>query len=216
MHGQSMIDVLLVEDHPVMRLGLMTAIGAAADLTAVAEVGTATEAMLAARRLRPAVVVMPLRLGGTFAGIELCRDLKSGTSSPQVLVYSSFNSAPHTSAAYLSGADSFVYKGESSDQLVASVRATARGQRIWLVAHPDTADSWMDNPARTAGLTPREREILGLILRRATNAEICHELHIELTTVKTHVRNILRKLGLTTRRELYTSSATAQQFLPQG
>ncbi|MGC0362880.1 two-component system response regulator DevR [Rhodococcus sp. 27YEA15] len=198
--------VLIVEDHPVVRLGLRTLIDAQDDLTVVAEVSTSDQAIAKAREFRPAVAVMPMRLSGDFVGVELCRDLKSSldVGSPRVLVYTSYNSSSDTAEAYLSGADSFVYKGESAGRLLDSLRATAAGQRVWLVGtSPEASASWLSKATEGGSLTRREHEILGLMLQRSTNAEIAHELFIELSTVKSHVRNVLRKLGLATRRDLH-------------
>lgn len=201
--GGGSIRVLLVEDHPIVMVGLRTVITAQPDMRLVGEAATAGEALALTQWSRPDVVILPLRLEGEFKGVELCREVKShGTS--RVLVYTSYNSGEDAAACLLSGADSFVYKGEDSARLLTTIRATAGGRRVWLLGGENRAQSdRMRRLVESSGLTPREQEVLGLVLQRYTNAQIARALFVELPTVKTHVSSILRKLGLRSRQELF-------------
>jgi DNA-binding NarL/FixJ family response regulator len=204
LHGElaqeaPVLRVLIVEDRPVARLGLFTLLSSQTDLAVVGEASTAVEALHAAAETAPSLVITPLRLGGLFAGIELCRDLKSLPVSPLVIVWTAFTSPQNTAAAFLSGADSIIHQGISLEMLLDSVRATGAGRRVRLV---DEQPRSQELPIDRSDLTPREREVLDLILQHATNAEIAAALFVELTTVKSHVRNILRKLEMSSRREL--------------
>jgi two-component system, NarL family, response regulator DevR len=197
------IRVLLVEDHPIVLLGLRTVVTAQPDMELVGEAGTATEVMALTNELHPDLVVLPLRLEGELKGVELCREIKSAVRT-RVLIYTSYNSGEDAAACLLSGADSFVYKGEDSGRLLDTMRATAAGRRVWLLGgeHTDQSDR-MRQLVASSGLTRREQEVLGFMLQRFTNGQIANELFVELPTVKTHVSSILRKLGLRSRQELF-------------
>jgi len=198
------VRVLVVEDHPVVSLGLRTVIDAQPDMKVVGDATSVETALRAARDLEPDLVILPLRLEGEPLGIELCRELKTGKPSPRVLIYTSYNSMDDASASFLSGADSFVHKKEDSGRLLETIRSTMAGRRTWLlgVEHADESTRLQDAVERS-GLTQREREVLGFMLQRFSNAEIASELFVELPTVKTHVSNILAKLGLRSRNDLF-------------
>lgn len=195
--------VLLVEDHAIVRLGLKVLVQAQPGLLVVGEVSGFDEALSSCATVPPDLVIMPIGLEGSFRGVELCRELKSLHPRTLVLIYTSFTAPEDSSAAYLSGADSFVNKAEDPQQLVEAIRATLAGRRVWRVSAESERAEGLDARADAAGLTAREREVLGLMLKRFTNARIAEELVLGMPTVKTHVRNILGKLGLRSRRELF-------------
>lgn len=196
--------IVLVEDHPVVRLGLRTVIVAQPDMEVVGEADSVDSALALVRRLTPELVIVPLRLEGELLGVGLCRELKSLEKAPRVLIYSSYNSSEEASASFLSGADSFVHKGEDSTRLLETIRATVAGRRVWLLG-AETMDETarLEEIVAQSELTRREQEVLGFMLQRLTNAQIGNELFIELPTVKTHVSNILNKLGLQSRQDLF-------------
>lgn len=195
---------MLVEDHPIVRLGIKTVIDAQPDMAVAGEAETIAEAVQQARALAPDLVILALRLEGELRGIEICREIKNLPQAPAVLVYSSFNRGEDVSASFLAGSDSFVYKGAPSARLLASVRDTLAGKRVWITGvEPKDQSSRLRRSVEDSGLTAREREVLGFMLQRYTNSAIADELYIELPTVKSHVRSILRKLGLASRRELF-------------
>ncbi|MFF2821720.1 response regulator [Arthrobacter koreensis] len=196
--------ILLVEDHPIVRLGLRTVLEAQPDLEVCGEASSELEALGAVRDVRPDVVILPLRLGGDLRGVELCREIKNATDAPHVLIYTSYNSREDASSAYLSGADSFLHKGEKTSRLLDTIRAIASGRRVWILGS-ESAEQLEGLEQRVQGsrITSREREILGFMLQRFTNAEIANELFIEIPTVKSHVSSILQKLGLRSRQDLF-------------
>lgn len=196
--------ILLVEDHPLMRLGLKTVISAQPDMVVIGEAESAGRALAMLVEQKPDLVILPLRLEGELKGIELCREIKSLPGAPLVLIYTSYNSREDASATFLSGADGFVHKGEDAGHLLETIQATLAGHRIWLLGSElnDRVEK-LEDIVEQSGLTRREREILGFMLQRFTNAQIANELYIELPTVKTHVSNILSKLGLHSRQDLF-------------
>lgn len=196
--------VLVVEDHPIVLLGLRALLEKEPDLEVVAEAPSYDEALSARNRTAPDLVILPLRLGGELSGVALCRELVESRPSTHVLVYSAFNSADEASAAFLSGAHSFVHKAEETDRLLDAVRSTIKGRRVFLLgAEVSESVVRLRDSASQAGLTARESEVLALMLQHLTNAQIAAELVVELATVKTHVRNVLAKLGVSNRRELF-------------
>ena len=196
--------IVLVEDHPIVRMGLRALLDAEPDLEVVGEAHSYDEALELHEQLAPGLVILPLRLGGELSGVGLCRELVSANGDTRVLVYSAFNAADEASAAFLSGAHSFVHKAEEVDRLLDAIRSTLSGRRVFLLgAEVGESVVRLRDSADRAGLTVRESEVLTLMLQHLTNAQIAAALVIELATVKTHVRNVLAKLGIASRRELF-------------
>ena len=133
------------------------------------------------------------------------RSLKSRSEAPGVVVHTAHNSVEDVFTSQLSGADSFVHKGEVTQKLVEAVKETHAGRRVWLLGegrrnpHPPTVPHGEDDPR----LTRREKEVFHLLLGRYTNAEIAQELSISLQTTKNHVSSVLRKLGVQSRSGLF-------------
>ena len=196
--------ILLVEDHPIVRLGLSTVLNAQDDLVVIAEATSSAEAMAAVHELSPDLVILPLRLGGVNDGLELCREIKSVEGGPRVMMYTSFTRPTDATLAFLSGADSYLTKDHPEGRLLETVRATAVGGRVWN-ANSDTGASAqkIEERVRDSSLTMREQEVLGFMLQRYSNAEIARELFIGVPTVKTHVSNVLQKLGVGSRKDLF-------------
>lgn len=200
--------LLLIEDHPIVRLGLTTVMNAQEDMEIVGEVERASDALGAITRLEPDLVILPLRLEGESAGLDLCRDIKMLDPSPRVLMYTSFTSANDASMAFLSGADSYLTKDSPEQSLLRTIRETLAGGRVWINgAVAERSAAALQSGVEGADLTAREREVLGFMLQRYTNDEICGELFISIPTVKTHVSNVLRKLGFRNRRDLLSGDS---------
>lgn len=196
--------ILLVEDHPIVRLGLKAVLGAQDDFEIVAEAVSAADAMTAITQHHPDLVILPLRLGGVRDGLELCREIKSMPDGPKVMMYTSYTGKTDASLAFLSGADSFLTKDHPEGRLLETVRATAQGHRVWDL-NSDTGESArkLEERVQESSLTLREQEVLGFMLQRYSNSEIARELFVSIPTVKTHVSNVLQKLGIESRKELF-------------
>jgi DNA-binding NarL/FixJ family response regulator len=194
------ISVLLADDQELVRDGLRTIIDTQEDMEVVAEAGDGREAVRLARLRRPDVVVMDVRMP-ELDGIEATRQLARG-DGPRVLVLTTFDLDEYVYEAMRAGATGFALKSAPRHQLLAAIRAAADGDVLLapavtrrlierFVTTPGT-----DQPAALARLSAREHEVLRLLARGMSNAELAEELHLAETTVKTHVSAVLAKLGL--------------------
>ncbi|GAA0461007.1 DNA-binding response regulator [Paractinoplanes deccanensis] len=199
------IQVLVCDDQAVIRTGFATIFDSQPDLTVVGEASDGRAAVDLARRLRPTVVVMDVRMPG-MDGIA-ATELLAGPGVPEpvkVLVVTTFGIDEYVYEALRAGASGFLLKDASPEQLIDGVRTVARGEA--LIA-PEVTRALIgrygarlrpSDPAVTAAaqLTPREREVLTLIAEGLSNSEIAARLVIGPETVKTYVSRILAKLGL--------------------
>ena len=209
---QGDVRIVIVEDHPVLRLGMAVLFRTQSDMTVVAEAST-REAAVAAADMGVDLVLVPIRLSGSMEGLEVCQALKRLGRPPLVLMYTSFSSPSDSSLAFLAGADSFLSKANSEHDLLEAVRATANGERVW---RPDPLMQeqalLMKSTLEHTSFTSREREVLVLLLQRYSNPEISKVLCIEVSTVKTHVTRVLQKLGLASREALFSPSTAALEW----
>ncbi|UUV30744.1 response regulator transcription factor [Amycolatopsis roodepoortensis] len=203
------IRVLICEDQELVRTGYVTIFSAMPDIEVVGEAADGRTAVEAARRLRPDVIVMDIRMP-VLDGIEATRLLTGpGVEAPmKVLVVTTFNVDEYVYEALRAGASGFLLKDTPPAQLVDGVRTIARGESLLapavtrsLIGHfaerlrpADTSHPARDSVVRT--LTPRELEVLEQLAAGLSNAEIAAELVISSETVKTYVSRILTKLDL--------------------
>lgn len=199
------IRILLVDDHPVVRMGLSTAIRQYLDCEVVGEAASGAEAIHAAEALKPDVVVLDIRLPDQ-SGIEVCRTIRDLCPATQVVVLTAYAEDELILGAVLAGASGYVLKHYGVETLVAAVQAAARGEAI---LDPGITSRLLQRMRTMAaggflveGLTKQEEKVLGLLAQGLTNKEIADHLYMSVRTVKNHVSSILAKLGLRNRSEV--------------
>lgn len=204
--------VIVVDGHPVMRLGLVVLLGEAG-MHVVSETGDGEEALRIVGEERSDLVVLGLNLAGGVDGVEACRAIKALPDAPYVLVHTAYDFAEDVSSCFLAGADSYLHKRAECDVLLNAARRTAEGERVWSVGGKvGEPGCRIDVTPKGPPLTPREREVLPLVVHRYSNQEIADALNVSLSTVKNHVRSVLSKLGLKSRRELFKGSSGKLRF----
>ncbi|MER6350024.1 response regulator [Streptomyces sp. NPDC001595] len=192
------VRILLCDDHAVVRAGLRALLSSAPDIEVAGEAATGEEAVALARRLAPDVVLMDLQLGPGIDGVETTRRLlAAGDPAPHILVLTTYDTDADITRAIEAGATGYLLKAERPEELFAAIHAAAEGRTA---LSPPVAGRVMAH-LRTPGptLTPRERDILGHLVRGLTNRDIARTLFISEATVKTHLRRIYDKLDVTTR-----------------
>ena len=198
-----MIRVVVVDDQELVRSGFVAMLEAEPDLEVAGEAATGEQAIERVRELRPNVVLMDIRMP-ELDGIEATRRLQRLPEPPRVLVLTTFDLDEYVYEAMRAGASGFLLKDVPRDQLAAAIRTVARGEA--LLAPQITRrliEDFVQRPPRNAGappalaeLTTRELEVLQLIARGCSNAEIGRELFLSEATVKTHVTRLLSKLAV--------------------
>ena len=184
-----MISLLLIDDHFVVRSGLVASLELEDDLQVVGEADRGEEAPRLFAQTRPVVVLMDLQLPG-LSGINATTALLREHPDARVLIFSTFARDEEIQAALKAGALGYLQKSASRDALLAAIRSVARGE---LSLPPEIAQRLKDRLAEPE-ITPREREILTLVTRGNANKEIAATLGISEDTVKQHVSRILVKL----------------------
>ncbi len=196
-----MTSVLLADDQELGRSGLRMSLDAEEDLEVVGEAADGREAIDRARELRPDVVLMDIRMPGTD-GIEATRQITRSVDDVRVVMLTTFDRSQLVYDSLLAGASGFLLKDAPSVQLVGGVRAVARVEELLAPAitrrliEEFTRVGRQGPPQGYAELTDREAEVLGLVARGRSNAEIAGELYVSIQTVKTHVARVLAQLGV--------------------
>jgi DNA-binding NarL/FixJ family response regulator len=197
------IKVLLADDQALVRAGFRMIIEAREDLEVVGEAGDGDQAIRLAGQTRPDVILMDVRMPGTD-GLTATARLTASPDAPKIIILTTYDLDEPLYAALRAGASGFLLKDVRPADLVDAIRVVAAGEALLA---PSVTRRLLDRfvatdlvpPAaagRLATLTDREREVLTLLARGASNAEIGTQLVVSETTVKTHVSAILRKLGV--------------------
>jgi DNA-binding NarL/FixJ family response regulator len=200
------IRVLIADDQELVRTGFRLILETEDDITVVAQAADGAEAVELARRHRPDVVLMDVRMPA-LDGIEATARLVGPDASPpspvRVLMLTTFDMDDYVYAALRNGASGFLLKDTPPEDLVRAIRVVAAGDALLapsvtrrLIEDVSRTRPQPEVPPGVATLTDREREVLGLVARGLSNAEIADALVLGETTVKTHVGRVLMKLGL--------------------
>ncbi len=191
-----MIRVELVEDHTLMRLGTRALLRDAADIEIVAETVQGAEALALARRLRPDVALLDIRLLPGLNGIEVARALRQDLPDIKVLILSGYPHETYVRTLFAIGVHGYLLKNASDAELAVAVRAVHHGEQ-WLsleIAAQLASRTRRAVVRSTETLTERERNVLELISHGKSNRDIARTLQIETSTVESHVHNVLAKL----------------------
>ncbi|MEV6448026.1 response regulator transcription factor [Amycolatopsis sp. NPDC051716] len=194
------VRVLLVDDEPLIRAGLRAIIDSEAGLSVAGEAADGAEVPGLVARLRPDVVLMDVRMPAVD-GIRATTHLMSTVDEPpKVIVVTTFENDDYVYDALVAGASGFLLKRARPEEIVAAIRTVVAGESLLFpAAIRRLAAQRAPGPAgdglASAGLTERERDVLRLVAAGLSNVEIAGELYVGVQTVKTHVGNVLAKLG---------------------
>lgn len=194
------IRVFIVDDHPMIRAGLVGMIAGESDFTCVGEAGHGADAVRMVPALQPDVVLMDL-LMPQMDGIEAIRQLRPLAPSTRFLILTSLTEPGEVQRALAAGAVGYLTKTASAHELVNTIRAAHAGRRVLSPEATEALISVSQNTTPGADLTQRERELLAHMARGLSNQDISEQLGIALPTVKFHITNILSKLGVGNRTE---------------
>jgi DNA-binding NarL/FixJ family response regulator len=196
--------VLLVDDHPVVREGLRGMIDAEADLTVVGEARSGAEAIAMAETLKPDVILMDLRTPDVD-GVTATERILAVLPRTRIVVVTTYESDADILRAVEAGAAGYLLKDASRSELAEAVRDAARGKTVLAPTVADRLVRFVRQPTSVT-LSGREVEVLGLVSKGKTNAEIGQQLHISEATVKTHLLRAFNKLGVSDRTAAVTTA----------
>jgi two-component system response regulator DevR len=200
---QEPVRIVIVDDHAIVRRGLRSILEREDDLEVVGEASTATEALAVVGNCLPSVVLLDLKLSSVQhpEGLELCELLTQQYQGLGVLVLTTFLDDKLVVEAVQRGARGYVVKDVDTTELVCAIRAVAKKESAFDSRSAAAMVHSISNQVTHPELTDREVRVLGLLARGLSNRAIGGELFISETTVKFHVRNIMRKLEVSTRAE---------------
>jgi DNA-binding NarL/FixJ family response regulator len=213
------VRVVLADDQPLFRAGLRVLIADTLDLDIAGEAGTGAQAVQLAREVHPDIVVMDIRMPG-MDGIEATQMITADTPGPRVLILTTFDDDENVYASLRAGASGFVVKDMAPDDILAAIRVVAAGDALLA---PGVTRRLIEEFAgrraahqvrRISGITERERQVLTLIGRGMSNAEIAAHLYVSAATVKTYVSRLLAKLGARDRAQLVIAAYEARLVPP--
>ncbi len=208
------ITVLIADDHPVVREGLRGMLAAEPGVTVIGEAGSGDEAVAMTRRHRPDVVLMDLRMPGGD-GAQATAGVLAVAPETRVVVLTTYESDADIIRAVEAGATGYLLKDTSRADLIGAIRAAARGETVLGPAVASRLISHLRRPA-TEPLSAREAEVLSLVARGRTNADIGRELYISEATVKTHLLRAFGKLRVSDRTAAVTTAIELGMLPPPG
>lgn len=199
------VEIMLVDDHAIVRQGLRAILDREADLHVMAEASSRPEALAAVAGHRPQIVLLDLKLSTSSdsEGLDLCAELSEQYPGLGILVLTTFLDDALVLRAVRAGARGYVVKDVDTSGLIRSIRDVARGESAFDARSAAAMVRGLNTPtaAEEKQLTPRECEVLALLATGLSNRDIGKRLYISETTAKFHVGNILRKLGVSRRAE---------------
>lgn len=191
------ISVLLVDDHMVVRSGLKALLGTQPDLLVVAEAASGEEALQAVQEHHPDVAMMDLAMGSGMDGIEAIKQLRRRNSKQVILVFTTYDSDADIVRSVDAGAMGYLLKDAAPEEIFAALRGAVQGKSVMSPPVASRLFQQLRNPGEV--LTPREAELLSLLIEGLSNKALSQRLFISEATVKTHLAHIYAKLGVETR-----------------
>ncbi|HTY82748.1 MAG TPA: response regulator transcription factor [Silvibacterium sp.] len=195
------ISILIVDDHPVVRAGLGSMLGTQESLKVVGAAWNGQEAFALIERFQPQVMLLDLRMPG-MNGIETLQKLRSLPNPPRVVVLTNFETDEDVYRAVRAGAQGYLLKSTSQQEMVEAIKAVASGRRYF----PAQIAARLAQRMSRSSLTTREREILEMMSKGLTNKQIGSALDISANTARNHVNNIIEKLDVADRTEAVTTA----------
>lgn len=199
--SETVIRVLVVDDHAIVRKGLVALLNTIDGLTVVAEASDGEQAIAAHRLHQPDVTLMDLRLP-KIGGADAIAKIRAETPTARIIVLTTFDGDEDIFRALHAGAKGYLLKGMNEAELTDAIRSVYAGKSKMPAFVAEKLADRMGGP----GLTARELEVLGRIVAGRSNKEIAGDLHISEATVKTHINSILSKLGVSDRTQAATSA----------
>lgn len=192
----AVIKVMIVDDHPLVRVGITTVVNQQADMTIAAETDSGPRALELYRKHRPDVVLMDLRLRGD-SGARITSAIRAEFPDARVLVISNYDGDEDIHQALAAGAMGYLFKSVVEDELVDAIREVNAGRRYL----PKGVAARLSEHTSSANLTRREDEILALLGKGLGNRELGQVLGVSEDTIKTHLKSLFRKLEVSDRAE---------------
>jgi DNA-binding NarL/FixJ family response regulator len=201
-----MIRVLVVDDHPVVREGLMAVLEDTKDVQVVGEAGSAEEALTLVERSRADVVLLDLELPG-MNGVDAIPRFSASAAHPRVIVLTAYDTEERVLASLKAGAAGYVLKGAPASEIAQAIRAVAGGGSYLTPRVAARVVAQVNAPKRSTMLSARERQVLRLVARGRSNKQIARDLAITERTVKFHMTSIFNKLGADNRAQAIAIAA---------
>jgi DNA-binding NarL/FixJ family response regulator len=199
--GQETIRVLVVEDHHVVRQGLVALLSVVDGIEVVGQAADGVEAIAQSRKLQPDVTLIDLRLP-RLGGVDVIQRVRMESPPARFIVLTTYDGDEDIYRALQAGAKAYLLKGMTSDELIETIRTVHSGK-----SHiPPAIAQKLAERMGTEELTPRESDVLEQIVHGKSNKEIATELDISEATVKTHINSLLGKLGVTDRTQAATAA----------
>jgi len=196
------IRVIIADDHPIVRNGMVKALSRYTDIQVIAEVGSGEEALMLVEEHMPDVLLVDMELPG-INGVEVTKQVRSRFPKVQVLAFSAYEDRTYVMEILQLGASGYLTKDEAPEFIGEAIRGVAQGQTGWLSRRiAALITNWMRrNEPDNHTLTQRELEVLRLLVLGSTNQRIALELQISEKTIEKYMESILRKLGVRSRVE---------------
>jgi len=198
------IRIVLVDDHAVLRQAVSVMLGAERDMTVVGQAGNGREALAAVKSARPDVVMLDLKMPEA-GGLEVLQDIQRTCPKARVIVFTMYENPAYVNAAIRTGASGYVLKSVGREDLLEAIRAVHSGRRFLHaeVTRPLLRQAALEAKLRPGGggLTVRDIQVLELLADGKSNKEVAQALGISDETVKSHLKRLFEKLGVTDRTE---------------